>query len=77
MLLCLYVKSKTLRRSIAKESCLKQMNVNLVSCNPRLVCNPPSNRIVYLSGKLPTYPSPEPTFCLKSEVSINVGLGEG
>ena len=34
MLLCLYVKSKTLRRSIAKESCLKQMNVNLVSCNP-------------------------------------------
>ena len=29
------------------------------------------------SGKLPTYPSPKPTFCLKREVSVNVGLGEG
>ena len=32
---------------------------------------------LYVSGKLPTYPSPKPTFCLKSEVSVNVGLGEG
>ena len=31
----------------------------------------------YLSGKLSTYPTPKPTFCLKWEVSINVGLGEG
>ena len=30
----------------------------------------------YLSGKLHTYSSPKPTFCLKWEVSINVGLGE-
>ena len=28
-------------------------------------------------GKLPTYPSPKPTFCPKWEVSVNVGLGEG
>ena len=31
----------------------------------------------YVSGKLPTYPSPKPTFCLKWEVSVNAGLGEG
>ena len=24
-----------------------------------------------------TYPSHKPTFCLKREVSVNVGLGEG
>ena len=29
------------------------------------------------SGNLPTYTSPKPTFCLKREVSVNVGLGEG
>ena len=28
-------------------------------------------------GKLPTYPSPKPTFCPKGEVSFNVGLGKG
>ena len=28
-------------------------------------------------GKLPTYPSPKPTFCPKRKVSVNVGLGEG
>jgi len=28
-------------------------------------------------GKLPTYPSPKPTFCPKSEVSVNVDSGEG
>ena len=26
---------------------------------------------------MPTYPSPEPTFCPKWEVSVNVGLGVG
>ena len=31
----------------------------------------------YLSGKLHTYPSPKPTFYLKGEVSINVGLEVG
>ena len=30
-----------------------------------------------LSGKLPTYPSPKPTFSPKREVSVNVGLGKG
>ena len=29
----------------------------------------------YISGKLPT--SPEPAFCPKWEVSVNVGFGEG
>ena len=32
---------------------------------------------LHVSGKLPTYPSPKPTFCPKWEVSVNVGLGEG
>ena len=30
-----------------------------------------------VTGKLPTYPSPKPTFYFKSEVSVNVNLGEG
>ena len=33
--------------------------------------------LVQVSGKLPTYPSPNPTFCPKGEVSVNVDLGEG
>ena len=32
---------------------------------------------LYVSGRLPTYPSPKPTFCPKGEESVNVGLGEG
>ena len=32
---------------------------------------------LYVSGKLPTYPSLKPTFCPKCEESVNVGLGEG
>ena len=32
---------------------------------------------IYVSGKLTTYPFPNPTFCPKWEVSDNVGLGEG
>ena len=31
----------------------------------------------YLSGKLPTYPSPKPTLILTSHLRENVGLGEG
>ena len=33
--------------------------------------------LLYVSGKLPTYPSPKPTFCPKWELSVIVGLGEG
>ena len=32
---------------------------------------------IKISGKLPSYTSPKPTFCPKWEVSLNVGLGEG
>ena len=32
---------------------------------------------IWVSGKLPTYPSPKPTFCPKREVSVNVNLREG
>ena len=32
---------------------------------------------LYVSRKLPAYPSPKPTFCPKWEVIVNVGLGEG
>ena len=32
---------------------------------------------LYVSGKLPTYPSLKATFCSKWEVSVNVGLREG
>ena len=31
---------------------------------------------LYVSGKLPTYPSPKPAFRSKWEVSVIVGLGE-
>ena len=31
----------------------------------------------YVSGKLPTFSSPKPTFCPKWEVSVKVGLGKG
>ena len=34
-------------------------------------------RSVYVSGKLPTYPSPKPTLTLTSHLGQNVGLGEG
>ena len=34
-------------------------------------------QVEIVSGKLPTYPSPKPTFCPKWEVSVDVGLGEG
>ena len=33
-------------------------------------------KTIYVSGKLPTYPSPKPTLCFKWEVIVNVGLGE-
>ena len=32
---------------------------------------------LYISGKLPTYPSPKQTLTLTSHVGQNVGLGEG
>ena len=32
---------------------------------------------LYLSRKIPTYPSPEPTLTLTSHLGQNVGLGEG
>ena len=32
---------------------------------------------LYVSGKLLTYPSPDPTFCPKGKVRVNVGLWEG
>ena len=33
--------------------------------------------LIWVSGKLPTYPSPKPSFCPKREVSVNVSLGKG
>ena len=43
------------------------------------ICFPKQSESWYYvqSGKLPTYPSPKPTFCAKSEVSVNAGLTEG
>ena len=32
---------------------------------------------LHVSGKLPTYAFPKPTFCSTWEVSVSVGLGEG
>ena len=32
---------------------------------------------MYVSGKLPTYPSPNLTFCPKREVNVNVSFGDG
>ena len=36
-----------------------------------------SLRSLYVSGKLPTYPSPKPTLALTSQLRQNVGLGGG
>ena len=36
-----------------------------------------TSEVLFVYGKLPTYPSPKPTFCPKSEASVNVDLGEG
>ena len=33
--------------------------------------------LIWVSGKLPTYPSPKPTFTLASHLGQNVGFGEG
>ena len=33
--------------------------------------------LIWVSGKLPTYPSSTPSFCPKREVSVNVSLGKG
>ena len=41
--------------------------------NPHL---PPSRWKVFVSGELPTYPSPKPTLALTSLLGQNVGLGE-
>ena len=35
------------------------------------------NGSIKASGKLPTFPSPNPTFCPKWEVTVNADLGEG
>ena len=32
---------------------------------------------LFVSGKLPTYPSPNPTLTLTSHLRQNVGLGKG
>ena len=45
----------------------------VVSCFPNDLFGTP----LCVSGNLPTYPSPQLTFCPKWEVSVNVGLGEG
>ena len=45
---------------------------SLIFCSSQAYMGP-----LYVSGKVPTYPSPKPTFCPKWEVSVNVGLGEG
>ena len=45
--------------------------------SPRLLYENKNFGIIYLSEELPTYPSPKPTFYLKSEVSVNIALGEG
>ena len=49
--------------------------------NFRLGTNDPSRPrragSLHVSVKMPTYPSPETTFCPKREVGVNVGPGEG
>ena len=36
-----------------------------------------SSALIWVSGKLPTYPSPKPTLTLTSHLGQNVGFGEG
>ena len=53
-------------------------NIRKVKC--QIIMMPPVWPEVwslYLSGQLPTYPSPKPTLTLTSHLGQNVGLGEG
>ena len=45
---------------------------SLIFCSSQAYMGP-----LYVSGKVPTYPSPKPTFYPKWQLSVNVGLGEG
>ena len=49
-----------------------KLNPSLIFCSSQPYMGP-----LYVSGKVPTYPSPKPTFCPKWELSVSVGLGEG
>ena len=54
--------------------CIDQISHKYENLLP-LYCN--VFRKFYVSGKLPTYPSPKPTLTLSSYLGQNVGLGEG
>ena len=62
------------------------MTLSIETCIRRTACIkrttfPEGVRLIqvslYVSGKLPTYPFPKPTFCPKWEVSVNVDEREG
>ena len=46
----------------------------IITAAPCVYANPGS---LYVSGKLPTYPSPKPTLTLSFHLEQNVDLGEG
>ena len=65
--------------------CASVLKMVLDICDPSVYFhgNPTSRAYFSMSdefrflGKLPTYPSPKPSFFPKREVSVNVSLGEG
>ena len=46
-------------------------------CFRSILCSSQMIRSLYVSGKLPTYPSPKPILKLTFHLGQNVGLGEG
>ena len=51
---------------------LKRLCLSFLVCFVHIVF-----RSIYVSGKLPTYPSPKSTLTLTSHLGQNVGLGKG
>ena len=51
---------------------LKRLCLSFLVCFVHIVF-----RSIYISGKLPTYPSPKSTLTLTSHLGQNVGLGKG
>ena len=67
---------------LIKEKEQKQIEISLGLCFSGTFCSLPFKlirkfRLIEVSGKLPTFPSPKPSFFPKWEVSVIVSLGAG
>ena len=67
----------TLDGTFAWEAILDEDTQNQDFFPGEFIYTPRNEGSLYVSGKLPTYPSPKPTLTLTSHLGQNVGLGEG